>query len=177
MPTPSPGQSVFDLPFFEYEGSASGRMAHSSINVSRGTLFPKRVQPTMLSTSSTHRIRALAEAVFSNEGVIPSTHRLNWLMDEINDFLTKAGALSRTSYLAALYALTSSAPLFVASVKPFHKLSLAKRVTALQRVENSPISGTLFASKALLCLLYYEHPEVGPEVGFDGHCLKGKPSQ
>ena len=47
----------------------------------------------------------------------------------------------------------------------------AQRVHALRRLENEPAAAPLFAVKALLSLIYYEHPDAAREVGFDGECM------
>ena len=62
------------------------------------------------------------------------------------------------------------APLFIGRVVTLGALSLPDRIRALTRLEER-FGEPLLAVKAMLCLVYYEHPDAAREVGFDGQCL------
>jgi len=121
-----------------------------------------------VTTSTLHRLRAVAEAVFADEKGPPAPARLDWVMAELEDFLTRAGGRAALVLRAALLAVTVLAPLLVWSLPPLSRLPVARRVRALQRMEASFASAAVLAVKAFLCVLYYEHPEVQREVGFVG---------
>jgi hypothetical protein len=61
------------------------------------------------------------------------------------------------------------APLFVRRVGHVASLSLPARTVALQRMEAGPAAPLVLALKAVLCTVWYEHPEVAAEVGWTGH--------
>ena len=41
----------------------------------------------------------------------------------------------------------------------------------LDKVEHGPLSTALLAVKAVLCILYFEHPEAAKEIGAPFECL------
>lgn len=114
---------------------------------------------------------AVAEAVFSGEGGSLPPERLEWLGRELDDFLERIGPEARTSYLAALRGLSVVGPLLMRSATPLRSMPLAKRAEALSRVEGSAFSGALLAVKAMLCIIYYEHPDAADSIGFDRKCM------
>lgn len=128
----------------------------------------RRVPNSLLPPSTLAGLRAVAEAIFSDQSGPPPTPRIDWLLVEFEDFLTLAGSRARLILRAALFAVTVLAPLFVLSLPPLRSLPLAKRVLALERMEASFASAAVLAVKAFLCVLYYEHPEVQAAVGFVG---------
>lgn len=71
----------------------------------------------------------------------------------------------------ALFCLTWLAPLWSFSLPTLGSLSLEKRAHALERWERSPFGMTLFAVKAILCILWFEHPDAAAHMGFDGRPL------
>lgn len=118
-------------------------------------------------------MRATAEAIFATEAGPPPPERLDWLCVEIEDFLARAGSNTRLVLRLALLAVSVLAPLLLLRFAPLRKLPLAERVRALARLEHGAFAPPLLALKALLCVLYYEHPDAAREVGFDGLCFKG----
>ncbi|HMJ09893.1 MAG TPA: hypothetical protein VK524_00735, partial [Polyangiaceae bacterium] len=88
-----------------------------------------------------------------------------------DDFLARAG--TRTRFLIRLSAglVNLLAPWVIFRIGPLRRLPLPDRIRALSRLEQSGFNAPLLAIKALLSLLYYEHPEAAREVGFDGECL------
>jgi hypothetical protein len=116
---------------------------------------------------------SLAEALFSTDAGPPPAERMVWLGRELDDFLAHAGARSNFVFRLALFAVSLIAPWFIWKLGPLRALPVADRITALGRLEESPLGLSLFAVKAILCILYYEHPDAAAEIGFDGSCLKG----
>lgn len=119
-----------------------------------------------------HMALALAETLFSSESGPPSTGRLEWLGDDLDDFFAHAGGRARSVFLLCITAIDLVTPLFIRRVGRFSSLPLAERFTALTRFEESPLGLAFFGAKAALCIVWYEHPAAAREVGFDGLCLK-----
>jgi hypothetical protein len=113
---------------------------------------------------------AIAEAVFSRDGAPPAAERLSWIEREMEDFLSRAGFRSRLMISFMVWLTTLIAPLLAGKVTPLYDMPLAERVRALELLERR-FAEPLLAVKALLCLVYYEHPDAARDVGFDGECL------
>jgi hypothetical protein len=116
--------------------------------------------------------RALAEAIFSTEAGPPPPERLDWLVRELDDFLARVGSRTRLVLWLSVFAVSWLAPLLSFRLLPLRALPLPKRIDALERLERSHAAMALLATKAILSILYYEHPDAAREVGFDGACLK-----
>ena len=43
---------------------------------------------------------------------------------------------------------------------------------ALQTIEETPLSLALLGAKAILCIVYFEHPDAAREIGWDQACLR-----
>ena len=115
-------------------------------------------------------MRVVAEAVFSDGDGPPDTERMDWLIRDLDDFLEHIGE-SRRSVIGALFGLHAVTPVVNRSPRSLASMSIPDRISALTAVEESFASGLLLAVKALLCIIYYEHPDAGREIGFDGGCL------
>jgi hypothetical protein len=116
--------------------------------------------------------RALAEAIFSTESGPPPSARLDWLVVELDDFMGRAGARTRLVLGLSIFAISWLAPLLSLRFRTIRRLSLPARIQALERLERSHAALPLLATKAILSVLYYEHPDAAREIGFDGHCLR-----
>lgn len=119
-------------------------------------------------------IRALAESIFATEQGPPPAERLDWVRDEMEDFLARAGAQSRVVYQLSLLAVSVLAPALIG--KPgssLARLPLDERTRALVKLEHGPFAPTLLAAKAMLCVVYYEHPDAAADAGYDGECMSG----
>lgn len=116
-------------------------------------------------------IEALAEALFSTEAGPPPRARLEWLSREMDDFLARAGARSRFVFRMSLFVVSAIAPLLVGRFSTLRALPIADRTAALEKMERGRLALPLLAVKAMLCILYYEHPDAAEEIGFDGACL------
>jgi hypothetical protein len=101
----------------------------------------------------------------------PPPDRLAWLRADADDFLSRAGAKSRVLLRLSLLAVSVLAPLSIGRIPPLARLSLADRSRAITKLEQGPFALPLLAVKAILCILYYEHPDAAREIGFDGACL------
>jgi hypothetical protein len=112
------------------------------------------------------RARAFAEALFSTPEGAPPAERLDYLMAELSATLSAAGAQMRWVYTLALFAVTTLAPLFVLHLPGLGRLPVPLRVRALHAMESRGWSSApVLLAKALLCVLWYEHPAVAHEVG------------
>jgi hypothetical protein len=113
----------------------------------------------------------VAEALFATEAGPPPSERLDWLALELEDFLARAGARARWMVRLALWAVLLLAPLSIGRLRGLGSLAVPERVRALCRLESSRLGAPVLAVKALLCVLYYEHPDASREIGFDADCL------
>lgn len=114
------------------------------------------------------QLRAFAEALFSTDEGPPPSQRMDWLMTEMADFLNRSGPAARFIFRLSLLAITFVAPLLVGRLATLPSLTVAQRVDALNRMEESFAAAPVLAVKAFLCVTYYEHPDVQREVGHVG---------
>ena len=115
-------------------------------------------------------MRAVAEAVFATEDGAPPAERLDWVCDDLDDFFARCGARSRWVFRLSLLVVGIVAPLLARRARSLGSLSLADRIDALERLERSKLGLALLAVKAMLCVVYYEHPDVTRAYGLDGAC-------
>lgn len=115
--------------------------------------------------------RAFAEALFTTHEGPPPAERLDWLLDDLDDYLARAGSRAQLIFQSSVVGLQSLAPLAIGKAPPLTRLSLADRVHAIEAVEQSPAGLSVLASKTMLCFLWYEHPDVRRSVGVDDGCL------
>lgn len=108
---------------------------------------------------------ALAEALFDRGAGVPAD-RLEWVLADLGDFLGRAGHKTRTFFLITL-ALVEWLPLFMGRFGRMSRLSPAARVDYLSRLDASPLAPLLALPKAMVSLVYYEHPEALAETGYD----------
>ena len=111
---------------------------------------------------------AVCEALFATHEGPPPRDRLHWVWTHIHDFSVQVGGLGVFAFRLSLFFLTWVAPLFVFSLPPLRRLPVAKRIVALERFERSPLGMLFYALKAMLCMMYFEHPDAAKEVRFDG---------
>jgi hypothetical protein len=110
-------------------------------------------------------MRALAEALFTPEGGTPDGDRLAFLESEIDDLCAHAGRQPRLVLAASLAAVEAAPPLVIGRLAPFHALSIADRVRVLERLEQRGLGLALLGAKAMLSIVWHEHPATELEVG------------
>ncbi len=127
------------------------------------TLPPARVQ---------RAARAVAEALFHADDKPADPARLDWLAADLLDFMARATGRAQLILRASLWALTWLAPLFVFTPLPLGWLPVGKRVLALERMELSPLGPAALAVKAMLCMIWFEHPDTQRETRTETSCLR-----
>lgn len=118
-------------------------------------------------------LRAIAESFFTDPHVddARAPARFDWLVDDVDDFLSQASPSLRTGSRIALV-LLEHLPLFlIGKLSRASSLSLEDRTRYLEKVEasNVPYVALLCVMfKTLMTVLYFEHPEAAPLLGHDG---------
>lgn len=123
--------------------------------------------------------RGVAEALFAYEvheayeayGEGAEKARFDWLEEDFTAFYGHSQGRARLVLSVALLALAWIAPLFVFRFGPLWRLPVALRTEALERIESSPLAPTALAAKAILCILWFEHPETMRETSTEPTCL------
>jgi hypothetical protein len=108
---------------------------------------------------------AIAEALFSTDDGPCPPERLAWVELQLADLMARASPRGRFMFTMGAFAVSTIAPILVGRWPPFSRLPLPVRIEALTRFESRPIGSALIALKAVLCLVYYEHPDAAAEVG------------
>ncbi len=157
------------LPDLPYDGHPL--VATRALLERRARAFPSDVgvrQATgEASPRALDRLMLISEALFSKDGTPPAPERIAWLRAEVGDFLSRASPLGRLLFVLGSLVVCWLAPLFVGALPPLARLPFARRVEALERFETRRVAPVLIALRAILCLLYYEHPDAAREVGID----------
>jgi hypothetical protein len=113
--------------------------------------------------------RALGATLFrSAAGPVPAD-RLDWLCRDLDHFFRQAGPRARFVYQLCLLGISVLAPLLVLRPPPFRRLRDDLRVTALSRLETSPFGLALFGARALISIVYYEHPVPAKSIRHEEH--------
>ncbi len=115
-------------------------------------------------------VRAVAEALFCRDGGPPPAARIDWLCDDFADFIERAGPRAELVLTGALMLATWLAPLSIGKRPPLSRLDVAQRCRALDTLEGTRAGVPLLALKAMLCTMYYEHPDARREIGVDAEC-------
>jgi len=126
-----------------------------------------RASSGALGSGTLDTLMSVAEALFSSDAGAPPAERITWLRSELSDFMGRGTFTGRALFTIAAFAISLFAPLRVGRLPPFRRMPLGKRVHALQVFEASRLSPLLIAVRAILCLLYYEHPDAVVALGFD----------
>ncbi len=130
----------------------------------------RRVTPLPLHVR--HSARVVAEALFSSDAGPAEPSRLDWVAQDLMDFMARSPGRARFILRLSLFALTFLAPLFVFRPLPLGWLSLPVRVRALERMEHSVLGPAALAVKAMLCMLWFEHPDTRRETNTPITCLR-----
>lgn len=123
------------------------------------------------------RGRVIAEALFArDEGPAPAD-RLDWLERDLADFLARSGAWARFLFGLCSFVVCAIGPLLRGRLRAMAALSVAERQAVFTRIEHGPLSPTLLACKAVLCIIYFEHPDTLAEMAMGrGGAEGGEPS-
>ena len=128
--------------------------------------------PAHLPERTLRAARDFAEAFFATEAGPPPADRLSWMSRDLDDFLGRAGARGRTTFRLALFAITWLAPIVIGRLGPLGRLPIDERVHALEKMESTPGIGlALFLVRAIVSIVYYEHPDAAASIGWDQACL------
>lgn len=130
----------------------------------------------LLSPRAMAILRAVAEALFDDHSGGPPADRLDWFERELNDLFASADGPSSLLLRVAPWVLEFSPVLTLSHLSLLTQLTRPEQQRCLERLERSPLPplGLIFLlCKALICLIYLEHPEALSEIGFDGGCKVG----
>jgi len=116
--------------------------------------------------------RVVAEALFSPDGSMPDDERLTFIERDFGDFYARAQGNARLILRLSLFVLMWIAPLLVFRPGPLSGLSISQRAHALERLEGSPLAPAALAVKAMLCILWFEHPTTQAETNTEPSCMK-----
>ena len=126
----------------------------------------------MVSAASLRIARAIAESLFATDAGPAPRERIDWLELQVEDFLARIGLRARLVFSLMLRVVAVLAPLFIGKLSSLPSLPPEQRTRALLRLEER-FGEPLLAVKAILCLIYYEHPDAQREIGFDARCGDG----
>jgi hypothetical protein len=118
--------------------------------------------------------RVVAEALFSPDGEAPDRERLDWLEEDFADFYARSHGNARMILRASLFALMFFAPIFAFKFGTLASLSIRHRIEVLEKFEGSFLAPAALAVKAMLCILWFEHPVTMRETNTDPTCLGAK---
>jgi hypothetical protein len=127
--------------------------------------------PTPVSARTLAHATAFAEALFSTEDGPPDPARVAWLVEDLRDFLGRAGGSARLTLGACLFACYWLAPLFIGRLPTLADLAPDERARALDKVERTALGPIALGPKAILCMLWFEHPETQRETDTAPTCL------
>ncbi len=119
--------------------------------------------------------RAIADALFSPGDAPLDPERGAWLQNDLDDFLAHAGTGARRIFRLCAFAITFLGPLLAGKLGPLYTLPVPERLRVLERIEKSVMAPALLAIKAMLCIVYFEHPEAQREIGGPFGCKHEDP--
>jgi uncharacterized protein (DUF2236 family) len=133
----------------------------------------KRAPRSGLSARRRADARALAEALWSRDGASgPPADRLAYFESDLSDFAFHLNTRARLLLLAGLATVTRVAPLLIGRFSRLGALPIDERIRAIHALERTPASLALFAVKAVLSIVWFEHPDNAREMGWDQRCLR-----
>lgn len=130
--------------------------------------MPREFVRTTLRERHRPLVRALAEAMFE-DAATSAKSRLESFVDEVDDFVSHASKGLRFGLLVMLEVIRFAPLLLLWRFATFESLPCPDRVRVLERMESSrfvPLTLVLAAYKAILCLIYFEHPDELAVVGY-----------
>lgn len=126
----------------------------------------------VLSDSARRDAMAFGEALFARTlEDAPPADRMAWFITDLDDFVAHLNLRARMLFHLCLFAVTWVAPLIAGRFARLGGLPLAERIAALEAFERTPLSLALFGARAIVSLVYYEHPDAAREIGWDRKCL------
>ena len=137
--------------------------AHVAVRAREADAVPAAVE---------ERVAAIAEALFATEAGAPDPKRIAWVCADFADFVSRAQGRGRLVLLLSVWFLTWIAPLLVRRLGPLGSMPIEARVAVLERVEGSSLGFIALAPKAMLCLMWFEHPDTQRETKTETTCLK-----
>lgn len=123
-----------------------------------------------LSQDIRETVAAVAATLFTTDAGPPPPERIAWLCDDLHDFFIRAGDRARGTFRVCLAVISLAAPWFVGKLGTFRSLDESLRARALERMERSPLALAVFGAKAVLCFIYYEHPDAARAAGHTQRC-------
>ena len=119
--------------------------------------------------------RVVAEGLFAQPSGPPPAERLDYLERDLDDFFGHVSLRARLLFRACVATMFWIAPLLVGRFSTMDRLSVDERVEALEKLERTPLSLALLGAKAILCIVYYEHPDAAADIGWDRECMGPRP--
>ena len=141
-----------------------------------GAVVPKSRdwERTTFGPFSRRAISGLAEALFTDPDAPAdrgAAARFEWVAADADAMISNASGQMRVFMRLTVIALELLPVLFVGRLARCSSLPLDARVRYLQRVEAGKLTQTamlVVVWKTLLTILYFEHPEAAPRLGYDG---------
>lgn len=118
-------------------------------------------------------LRAFAEALFHTAEGPADPSRIAWLVEDYVAFVRVASGNARAVQSLCLFALARLAPLVAGRFSRFAALDVATRVQVLERFEATPFGPAALGVKAILCMIWFEHPDTMRETRTEPTCLLG----
>lgn len=135
-----------------------------------------RAVAQILSPTTRQNALAFGEALFARSmDEAPPAERMRWFLDDLDDFVAHLNVRARRLFLLCLFVVTWVAPLLRLRLGRLGRLSLRERIEAIEAIERTPAALALFALRAVVSLVYYEHPDASREIGWDQTCLTDTP--
>lgn len=129
--------------------------------------FPDR---TTLTSRDRIVLRAIAEAMFSQDGEVESA-RLDAHLDDVDAFISCASKPVRAGLRVALFVVRIAPVLLLFRLRMIESLAVEERAAVLSRLERSPLANLSLAFigwRAVMTLLFYEHPIELASIGYAG---------
>lgn len=120
-------------------------------------------------------VRVIGEALFRRDDGAPPKERLDYLERDLDDFFGHVTLRARLLFRACVATMFWIAPLLIGRMPTMARLTVAERIEALERLERTPLSLALLGAKAILCIVWYEHPDSAREIGWDQQCMGPRP--
>ncbi len=113
-------------------------------------------------------VRAVADTLFAERGGVARDERIAFTLRELRANFVRYGFQTQLAFRGALAVIQLLAPLLLlGQLRRFVHLSPAARARCLTLLEGSRLGLVLVLLKTMLCLHYFEHPEVVARTGYD----------